>query len=613
MKSGGVCSMKNKTLIILLVILLTLPNLGMAHSQEELKILFDEYHAEVDTDIEIPDFLQELRKKGYTVDFSKKQITSVLLSEYNVFVIFNQVESFSEDEVEAVVSFVKNGGGLIIVGENGGYIRGRGILETVNEVPTIFGIKFNMNYVADRKTNAGDICWPVISTFADHPVTKGVKRVVYGCGCSLELESSATALAFGNSTTTAGEKTGEDVVILAAAEYGKGKVLVIGDSNLFAGPNTESWITGDKDFLYLMDNKKLALNMFEWTAQPVSEAPTSPVSTTEADDLATRGYSLFSQGKYSQARLKFERALRIYSEAKESQKVSDMRKMIDKCDKGLDAETAYQKGTDYYEEGEYNIALTEFEKSKSLYNELGDSDGSSKAQEMIEACNNALKRLDAEAAYTAGEEYFNDETYESALTEFEKSKSLYDELGDSDGSSKAQEMIDICSKTLNAEATYGRGMEYYNEKEYKMAISTFEEAIPLYEELGNDAKINELKTRKKEAQDVLDKRAKRNRMLGIIVIFVLVVAAFLFVYVFLRRPEPQEPLDILQSETVYCKSCGKKNVKGALYCKYCKTALKPLDELEKEKIKEDLRKRREKGDITEEEYQNLMKELEESL
>ena len=156
-------------------------------------------------------------------------------------------------------------------------------------------------------------------------------------------------------------------------------------------------------------------------------------------------------------------------------------------------------------------------------------------------------------------------------------------------------------------------MEYYNSGKYELAISKFEEAIPLYKEIGNDTKAQELENKKEEAQEAKERIAKRNRMLGIIGILVAVVCAFLAVFIFLKKPRTQEHPETPYADVVYCTSCGKENVKGALFCKYCKTPLKPSDELEKEKILKDLRKKFEEGEITEEEYRKLVKDLEESL
>ena len=596
--------MKRKVMVVSFAILLLIPSIGMLCSQRKPRILFDEHYARWKPSKHLIDFSGELQKKGYSLEFSDEWMGSLSPSEYGALVLFIPFRYFHDTEKGAIRSFVENGGGLILFGEHGGYMDSRDITSSVNSISEMFGIEFSQDVVLDSEKNREDIeCHTIISTFASHPVTKDIKSIGYICGCSLEVQSRATALAFGNLTTTADGKKGKNVVVLAAAEYGKGRVVAVGDTDFLVGSSTRGY--EKDDFLSFEDNKKLALKMFEWAVRKVD--------TTEADELAIEGNTYFSQGKYSQAKSKFEEALEIYLEADTREKVAEMQDMIDECDKGLDADAVFQNGMEYYDREEYNTALTEFEQSKLLYSELGDSRRSSEAQVWIETCYKALKKRDAEDAYGIGEEYYNEGNYESALTEFEKSKLLYSELGDSGGSSEAQSMIDMCSKVLNAEAAYRDGMEYYNSGEYELARSKFEEAIPLYRELGNDTKAQELENKLGEAQEAMKRIAKRNRMLGVIGILVAVVCAFLFVFIFLKKPGTQERPEILYPDVVYCTSCGKENVRGTFYCKYCKTPLKPLDELEKENILKDLRKKFEGGDITEEEYRKLVTDLEESL
>ncbi|KYK36872.1 MAG: hypothetical protein AYK19_00845 [Theionarchaea archaeon DG-70-1] len=258
---------------------------------------------------------------------------------------------------------------------------------------------------------------------------------------------------------------------------------------------------------------------------------------------------------YSQAKLQFEKAKKLYLEANMTEKVSEMQGMIAKCDKALDAETAYQKGMEYYSKKEYDNALTEFQRSKSLYDEIEDTKGSDKTQLMIDKCGGALK-------------------------------------------------------TLIAEAAYQEGMECYKHHEYDNAITKFEEAITLYEELENTEKAEELQNKLQEARD---KNATKNRIFVIFGIFAAIVVVYLTVRMFVRRSKISGGSDILHLEKVYCSSCGKENIKGISYCRHCKAPLKSLDELEKEKILEDVSKKFISGEISEGEYHRIMNELKESL
>ena len=604
--------MKRKIFVVSIVILLVLPNMADLESQSKGRILFDVYHAAIDL-TKFQGLLSELENEGYTTESSLERISPSILSRenYDVFVLLGPCKSFSDEEEAAIRDFVKDGGGLIIFGEGGPRMRSINIITPINNISAMFGIQFNEDTVVDpeRKIEGFDL-WEqlVISNFNLHPVTRGVRSIGYLYGCSLTLKGSAIPLAFGAETTSADGKEGKDVVVLAAAEYGKGRVVAMGDYDFLI-------VIPEGDFLSILDNRKLGLNMFEWVSQSFIPAPTTPPpDTAEAERRALEGYTYFSQGEYSQAKLEFEKALETYSKFHDSQKVSEMQDMIDECDKGLDAEAAFQRGADYYNQKNYSAALADFEESKQLYSAIGDSTMSSEAQEMIDLCN---KGLDADAAYRMGEEYFEREEYESALAEFEKSTSLYSAIGDNQRSQDAQSEIDLCRKLLNAVSAYEEGLEYYNKEKYELAISKFDEAISLYKEVSSTeevaGKVGEAEDRKEAAGRALDDQRARTRMIRVTVILMVVVAAFVLVYIFLRRRQIQEHPDTQRPEVIYCTSCGAENVEGTLYCKKCKKPLKPLEDQEIDKVLEDVRRKFEDGDITEEEYNRITESLKEGF
>lgn len=517
------------------------------HGQEETRILFDEYHAAQKPSECLLNIKSELQNRGYILSFFGKQINLPLLSDYDAVVVFIPSRGFSEDEIRAIKSYVEDGGGLIIFGENGEYMKGRGINSVVNSVSTLFGIEFNKDVVLDSEINKdGEEKYPIIKNFGEHPITRDIEGIGYISGCSLTVRSPAIALAFGNPTTIAGGREKENVVVSAVAEYGKGRVLAVGDIDFLVGSSTSGY--RDADYLSFMDNENFALNIFEWAASIKK-------MTRKAEQLISMGHDLFAQGKYDQAKSEYERALELYLELYDSNDVLKSQEMITMCNKGLDADTAYKSGVEYYDKKEYA----------------------------------------------------------NALSEFEKSESLYDEIGNTKGSEKVQEMINECRKPLDAEGAYQEGLGYCSGGVYDEAIVKFKEALSLYKELENDEKVTELQARIEETQNILNKREMRKRMFVFIGILTVVGVEFVIVYVFLRKPRVLSTSDIIYSEPVHCHSCGKKNVKGASYCCYCGTPLNSHYKLEKERNLEDLRRKFEEGDISEEEYQRIQDDLKKNL
>jgi hypothetical protein len=270
-----------------LVILLVLSNADNECSQQGTRVLFDEYHANWTPSSQVYQIIYDLENRGYIVDFSDDRIDSFLLSQCNIFVLLDPSKDFLEYEKDALRAFVENGGGLIILGECDRVMSVEGILAPINDISGMFGIGFNNDRVIDSEkqiSGTETTRWRpegfvIISNVIRHSVTQGVNDIGYCWGCSLELQPPADGLAFGNPTSLAGpgislqdltakQREGEDIVVLAAAEYGLGKVLAIGDTDfLIAGHNR----FGDHDgFLSFRHNRQLALNMFEWVGEKSS-------------------------------------------------------------------------------------------------------------------------------------------------------------------------------------------------------------------------------------------------------------------------------------------------------------------------------------------------------
>jgi hypothetical protein len=109
----------------------------------------------------------------------------------------------------------------------------------------------------------------IIRTFDRHPVTYNIFNFGYIEGCSLTVTSPAVGLAFGNATTEAGSRKGREVIVLAAAEYGTGKVVAVGDKDFLVGGSKRF---GDHDgFLIYGDNERLGRSIFAWAATEPTE------------------------------------------------------------------------------------------------------------------------------------------------------------------------------------------------------------------------------------------------------------------------------------------------------------------------------------------------------
>jgi hypothetical protein len=152
-------------------------------------------------------------------------ITPQALSSGCFLIVAEPLLSFSPDEVTAVLEFVRNGGGLLLAND---------FNAPVNDIATPTGVTFLLGPSSGFTT--------VTEIVPGHPVTEGVSQIDWPIGTPLLVGSSATPLAY---------LLGQPV--MAYQEYGEGRILYIGDNELFSN-------YGIND----PDNAVLLLNVTEW-------------------------------------------------------------------------------------------------------------------------------------------------------------------------------------------------------------------------------------------------------------------------------------------------------------------------------------------------------------
>jgi hypothetical protein len=204
-----------------------------------------------------------LRNHGFIVDSANlRPLLSSALDGVSVLVLPPSKVDLSPAEESVVLDFTSRGGGLLLLGEDSyaGHTR----------LAAWFGIT-PMNAVVCDPVNS----LPVkpfhiqITRLNSHPVTAGVGSYILDWGQPLEVSGSALPLAYSGSQSwwetdydgvqQAAETGGGDIIVLAAAEYGRGRVVVTGDSSGLMNFDAIRW-SGLNEF----DTKLLALNMFSW-------------------------------------------------------------------------------------------------------------------------------------------------------------------------------------------------------------------------------------------------------------------------------------------------------------------------------------------------------------
>jgi len=150
------------------------------------------------------------------------------LADYDILVIPDAEDDLSNAEITAIQNFVSSGGGLFVLGE------------IPSEIPIAIHNTLLAPYSIQFTETSPDSGTVIKNNLTAHQITTGITSFYYQYGSFLDVSSPAITLA-----------TYDDKPILAAWS-GTGKVVVIGDSNLF------------EDLWLQLDNQQLGINIMDW-------------------------------------------------------------------------------------------------------------------------------------------------------------------------------------------------------------------------------------------------------------------------------------------------------------------------------------------------------------
>jgi hypothetical protein len=185
-------------------------------------------------------------------NFLEVPITEESLTPYDILVfVCPDFSRLSSLEITAIVNWVENsGGGLLLLSHAGGD-KGRG--SNLSEISEQFGIAFQNDQVLDNRINLGLENIPLISTFSiPHPITNEIGTLCYRSGSSLSIiGSGAFSIADSNETSEP-----FSCPLICVSEPKKGRVCCIGSYELLRDK-----VGGG---FQCNDNPQLASNIFKW-------------------------------------------------------------------------------------------------------------------------------------------------------------------------------------------------------------------------------------------------------------------------------------------------------------------------------------------------------------
>lgn len=169
--------------------------------------------------------------------FNSTNLTGIDVAVVAVTSSFNS--AYSTAEIEALATFVGNGGGLLIMGDTTSTPIGN-----INSLALEFGISFG-------PTNIDIFDFGVTDFPNSHDIFDGISEVSMDGASEITLSGSAVEVATYDSKTA-----------IAVSDYGLGRVVAIGDSSLW------SWGGQSGTNFDLPENQDFALNTFEYLAVP---------------------------------------------------------------------------------------------------------------------------------------------------------------------------------------------------------------------------------------------------------------------------------------------------------------------------------------------------------
>ncbi|MBU7016735.1 MAG: SHOCT domain-containing protein [Theionarchaea archaeon] len=283
---------------------------------------------------------------------------------------------------------------------------------------------------------------------------------------------------------------------------------------------------------------------------------------------------------------------------------------------------SFQKASEYVtagdafsQEGELDEARSYYEKAKALYDQVNDEVQSNHMKERILQ----IDYLKASLHVDEAEKYFCEEEYEKAREEYEKAKIIYDQLVDTEESGRIQERIALCISYVSAVEMLDESIRLFEEAQtkYGQRWDAFEEAKLYFEKakqefdvLGDSQKSSECTTWINRCDEEMSKLTTVKEVevehpglswYGKLAIIVL-IAGVLVIAIVLKRGLAEKVSEVPKRESDLEK-LKQRLAKGEITPEEYEKLLSNLENMRK------LKYRLVTGEITIDEYETLKSQL----
>jgi len=260
-----------------------------AYTRSGPRVMFDEAHHNFHTtDGRYKPFVDLLMNDGYRVIRNRQPFSKSTLSSFKILVISNALgaeelddagadsQAFTDEEIQAVHDWVKNGGSLLLIADHAPFGGAAAALASR------FGVEMSKGYTFDKENSAAGHPADLIFSrenklLGSHPITEGrnekEKINIVRSFTGQSLKGSKDSVSILNLSPTATDSPSSDAQTSVSAvgraqalalKFGKGRVVVHGEAAMLsaqiAGP--EKHPAGMNVPGY--DNKQYVLNLMHW-------------------------------------------------------------------------------------------------------------------------------------------------------------------------------------------------------------------------------------------------------------------------------------------------------------------------------------------------------------
>jgi len=307
-KSARVCLFWLVAILFLIIISnITCSKNDHKNSQDYIEAIYDGSHNNAwyikDTGFfGYSEFANTLRSKNILVSVCESNFLTTINNQHgknavSTMLIINagKQQKYLSDEINSIKKFVKNGGRLFVIGEHDNMF---GSSEFHNSLLKNFGIRFNYDSVGNPEANERQTESTVFQ----------LENIYDQLSCSIGIISKPSKYKI---LLEGFALYNQRKIICAGFDYGRGRVVVLGDSEMFwNGNNKIGMFRGDnKKFLesiidYMFENKSVIPKMYNRINSSSSKIIYIDISNGElpldylngirkfCDDLFSNGFSL---------------------------------------------------------------------------------------------------------------------------------------------------------------------------------------------------------------------------------------------------------------------------------------------------------------------------------